>query len=387
MFRQNKVEFTGNEVSHNLRKEFNSLAKQAHWAESVQDETEEFLRTSKHLIEKINDTIIDSNEIEMGRLYDINHLYPNCGLIQNIAFHPSGDFLFLTYGRFMKLFEVDGKENALLQTVLFPKDVSTQFAKFDHEGNQIISCSKKKTLFIYDIPSGEARTATTLLEAKNLKDSEFKTVGGLCVAPSGQYVAVLAKPNRVLILSLKNMQYLFEFAHNGPISTLDFSPDSQFLYCAGKKGDVYVWDMKQQACIRRYQHYGALSTEVIRNCPKGLYQALGADNGVVTMYKLDKDFLNAGRNPKPWKEIFNLTTTVSDIAFNHDSQLVSIISKEKEDALRLVHLPTGTVYSNWPKAASLSYACAAFSPDSTRFCIGTVSGRILLWKIPHYIPK
>ena len=58
----------------------------------------------------------------------------------------------------------------------------------------------------------------------------------------------------------------------------------------------------------------------------------------------------------------------------------------ERDALRLVHLPSCTVFSNWPTSKSpLHYVhCAAFSPGCGFLAIGNAKGKVLLYRLPHY---
>ncbi len=55
-------------------------------------------------------------------------------------------------------------------------------------------------------------------------------------------------------------------------------------------------------------------------------------------------------------------------------------------ALRVLHVPTRTVYQNWPTPRTpTSYvACAAFSPHSGYLALGTDKGRAPLFRLNHY---
>lgn len=49
-------------------------------------------------------------------------------------------------------------------------------------------------------------------------------------------------------------------------------------------------------------------------------------------------------NPKPLKALGNLTTSVSCLRFNHDSQMLAIASHAKKDQMRLVCNYFSSVY-------------------------------------------
>ena len=84
--------------------------------------------------------------------------------------------------------------------------------------------------------------------------------------------------------------------------------------------------------------------------------------------------------------MLNLTTGVDSLAFNHDGQLLVLASRLKRDALRVLHVPTMTVFANWPTSKSpLHYVhCAAPSPHSGYLAIGNARGRVLLYRLHHY---
>ena len=62
-------------------------------------------------------------------------------------------------------------------------------------------------------------------------------------------------------------------------------------------------------------------------------------SGIVNVYgsNASSSWNNSDR-PKPLKSIGNLTTSISTVRFNHDSQLLAIASKTKKDQMRLVWL-------------------------------------------------
>lgn len=108
-------------------------------------------------------------------------------------------------------------------------------------------------------------------------------------------------------------------------------------------------------------------------------------SGIVNVY--GRDVLNTNvYKPTPLKALGNLTTRVQEIKFNHDAQLMGISSNRKRDQFRLVHLPSLTVFSNWPTAATpLSYVSSFdFSPRSGYLAIGNDKGRVLLYRLNHY---
>jgi U3 small nucleolar RNA-associated protein 18 len=66
--------------------------------------------------------------------------------------------------------------------------------------------------------------------------------------------------------------------------------------------------------------------------------------------------------------------------------VLAVASKYKKDAMRLIHVPTGTVFSNWPssKTPLHSVSTVSFSPGSGYLAIGNDRGRVLLYRMLHY---
>jgi len=70
--------------------------------------------------------------------------------------------------------------------------------------------------------------------------------------------------------------------------------------------------------------------------------------------------------PAPTKTFMHLTTPVDELLFNHDSQILAMASRRTKDALKMVHVPSRTVFSNWPTSKTpLHYVTSLdFSPSS-----------------------
>mgnify|MGYP002883850964 FL=1 len=84
--------------------------------------------------------------------------------------------------------------------------------------------------------------------------------------------------------------------------------------------------------------------------------------------------------------MMNLTTKVDTLAFNPDGQMLAAASSLKRNALRLLHVPSRTVFSNWPTSKTpLQYVHSlAFSPSSDLLAVGNARGRVLLYRLKQY---
>jgi U3 small nucleolar RNA-associated protein 18 len=171
---------------------------------------------------------------------------------------------------------------------------------------------------------------------------------------------------------------------------------------------LYTWDLRSQRCLQQQRDEGAIDCTALAISADSSYLATGGSSGVVNVYRRPAGLLSpvafdngdvadarsaaaAGFGaqpaaPAPLKALMNLTTSIDSLSFSHDSQMLLMGSRMKKDALRVVHLPSLTVFANWPTSRSpLQYVhCAAFSPHSGFLGVGNAKGRALLYRLHHY---
>jgi U3 small nucleolar RNA-associated protein 18 len=139
---------------------------------------------------------------------------------------------------------------------------------------------------------------------------------------------------------------------------------------AGKNGEVTEWSV-QEGVVGRWNDEGAVGTTTIALGGKSgreswlggdRWVAIGSSSGVVNVYDRrawsekdpSVDSTKADSNggipkaPKPLRDLQNLTTPISHLAFTADGQVLAMASRWKNNAMRLVHLPSATVFKNWP---------------------------------------
>jgi len=151
----------------------------------------------------------------------------------------------------------------------------------------------------------------------------------------------------------------------------------------GEDAEVYVWDVGERRCVRRWQDDGGFGSRAMAGDQGGKYLAIGANTGFVNVY--DADGLSNNR-PKPLKTIGNLVTSITSLRFNHDSQLLAIASNTKKDQMRMIHLPSLTAFANWPTSSTpLGHVTSIdFSAGSEYVVVGNNRGRTLLYHLRDF---
>lgn len=118
--------------------------------------------------------------------------------------------------------------------------------------------------------------------------------------------------------------------------------------------------------------------------PDGNQLATGSHSGIVNFYKINQSHTI---DSSPIHSIPNITTAITDIRFNTTGQLLSICSKWKKNAVKLVHIPSYTVYQNFPGGGEgvLKYPFTMdFSYSSEFFAMGNDEGKAHLWHLSHF---
>ncbi|KAJ3893402.1 WD40-repeat-containing domain protein [Lentinula edodes] len=402
--------------------------------------------------------------IDISRLRDANQSAQNsgCGDIKSLAFHPSERVPVLCVGssdRRVRMYNIDGHTSPLLQTLHIPSlPLSSQSSvAFHPSGSHLLLTGSRPYYFIYDLQSGtlsgsdqskhglwgtrfedlsaslesptsfrkRGRTRGAGVDESALGNSqntsgapgmevtafEPRTGSILAVAGRGGYVHLVDWKSGAgqVIGSLKcsngggGVKGLWWASPSSErYSELDTGSGSrEYLTVLTGDSEVYVWDVGERRCVRRWTDEGGFrgSGRVLAGSGNGSgWLAIGSNTGLVNVYGTDSYTPStvstsissssswSGLTPKPLKTIENLITPISTLRFNHDAQVLAMASKEKKDSMRLIHLPSLTTFSNWPTSSTpLGHVTAVdFSARSEYIAIGNTRGRVLLYHLKNF---
>ncbi|XP_064404926.1 U3 small nucleolar RNA-associated protein 18 homolog isoform X2 [Halichondria panicea] len=395
--RRSESEKTLSGVVYNqrLRSQFEKLLGQPDWAavdsgqkrkrrrhaDSSDSESDE---EDQQLLQKTGNLLSSSVErlpkdiIAVSRLKDANHTKRAQSVVRAVEFHPTADVL-LTAGfhKTLDLFQVDGQVNPTLQSVHLERFPITT-AHFTKDGREVVIAGQRKSFFVYDMVAGK------ITHIPGIRGREERYFDKFVVSPDNQLLVFLGKDGYMPLVSNKTKQWIGDLKMNGRVCDVAFTPDSQHLLSSGSDGKVYVWDMSTRDCVHSFTDEGCLTGTKLAVSPNSQYIACGSDSGVVNLYESEQ-CLRSGF-PKPLRAVSNLTTSIDHLCFNSTSEMLATASQKKKDSLRLVHMPSLSVFSNWPtRKTPFSYVSAFdLSPQSRYLAIGNDKGKVLLYRLNHY---
>jgi U3 small nucleolar RNA-associated protein 18 len=154
------------------------------------------------------------------------------------------------------------------------------------------------------------------------------------------------------------------------------------------------WHIGSRRCVESFHNEDGTITSSLALSSKFL--AVGAESGVVNLYNEYSSSLQLnGRKGglsltkterTPHKSIMNLTTSADNLCFNSTGDILAMSTKREKNGLKLLHIPSATVFSNWPTSKTpLKYVWSMdFSPGSKYLAVGNDHGKVLLYRVKHY---
>jgi U3 small nucleolar RNA-associated protein 18 len=243
----------------------------------------------------------------------------------------------------------------------------------------------------------------------NLESGQIEKITRIYGQQTEQHVAFLGSARKgggvLNILDAKTLQWTAQarVESHGGIAEFEWWRDGTGLCIAGKNGEVTEWSLDTRSAVTRWNDEGAVGTTIIalggasgRNALGGdRWIAIGSSSGIVNIYDrrqwastgASADAENSGipRRPKPTKALDHLTTPTSHLSFSPDGELLCMASRWKKDALRLVHLPSCTVYKNWPTASTPFGRISAIAwgdvDGALLLTVGNEAGNVRCWEV------
>ncbi|KAJ2719553.1 U3 snoRNP protein [Coemansia sp. Benny D115] len=384
---------TGDVYEKRLRQQFQKINPVPKWAvEATTEGTKksdtvgaDLLSTTAPLVSK-SSTLLPSSKLDIVKLLDANHKAPSQSAVSSVQFHPTSTVM-MTAGmdKTLRLFDVDGKENQKIQSIYF-KDLPITTAKFINQGKEIVATGRRGWYYSVDVAKGSV-TRIRGIPGLDMHNLEFLNASTTC-----DKMAVRSNNGQIHLISTSTKQLMNTLSMNGVVRDISFTADGNYLWSTGLDNEVYQWDLRQNKCISRWHDSTTFKPTCLDISPDSTYYASGDKSGIVNIYntatmkKKQMGSSGAFYEVEPFKVINNLTTSIRDVKFNHNSELLAFYSRAKTNQFRMVHLPSATVFSNWPtQQTGLNHVqCVDFSPHSGFIAIGNDVGRAMLFRLQHY---
>ena len=319
---------------------------------------------------------LKSGEIKVERLKDIEQ--SDQVRIVNVEFHPIINNLMLVAqsDRRIKIYNVEGSNNTLIQQIHL-KDLPITTAIFNPTQPLIFIGGLRPFSYTYNLQSDSIQRFKSNFSYDSLPTTHCKfNSDGSMLAISGR----------------RGYIYLLNFSKSGgcaPIgnikmnkNVIDFTWSNRNpseLYSISEDTQIFKWNTNSKTCLNNYKDNDSFSPIKLSISYNDQYLSIGLKSGIINIYDLKSNF-------KLLKSLGNLTTQINNITFNKDTQLLVESSNVKKDQLRLIHLPSLTVFSNWPTSNTPlgKVESVDFSTDGRWLVIGNQRGKLLLYHIKHY---
>ncbi|GBF59557.1 U3 small nucleolar RNA-associated protein [Trichophyton mentagrophytes] len=354
--------------------------------------------------------------LDIQRLKDVGGNQPSS--IDSLSFHPHYPLL-LSSGPASTLFlhhiSPDSAAPNPLLTSLHIRHTPIRTSTFDRPtGNRILCSGRRRFFHVWNLDTGKIEKVVGPADRKH----ELKSMEYFKVSPCGRWIGFEGTTKKgggvIIVFDANTMQWVAQVRIDGQGGVADFAwwSDGEGICVVGKNGEVSEWDIREKRIIARWVDEGAVGTTVLslggqtgrQQLGGDRWVAIGSSSGIVNIYDR-KPWADAAaaarrkpnqpldeaadvqsgvpRRPKPVRVLDQLTTPISHLVFAQDGQFMVMASRWKRDALRLVHLPSCMVYSNWPTSNTPfgRISSVAVSPTSDSIAVANEQGKIRLWEI------
>ncbi len=331
--------------------------------------------------------------------------------VSSLAFHPARPILLSTStSSLMYLHHIAPSAHPVPNPALTSCQVQRtdlrRAAFLGPQGESVLFAGRRRYLHAWQLASGAVQKISKVLGHQR----EMRSFERFRASPCGRFLGIVASDKKgggmVNVVNAGTMQWIAQARVDGRGGVADFAwwGDGEGLTIAGRDGQVAEWSLRGKRTVGVWRDEGSVGGTVMalggKGGPPGLggdrWVVVGGNSGVVNVYDRNELVVKAKgaataadapvevkKLPTPARSFEQLTTSVSVVTFSPDGQLLAFGSMHKKDALRLVHLPSCTVYRNWPTEQTPlgRITAVAFSAGSDVLAVGNDVGKIRLWEI------
>ncbi|KAF2834823.1 WD40 repeat-like protein, partial [Patellaria atrata CBS 101060] len=314
--------------------------------------------------------------LDIQRMKDLGNPAPSA--ISSLSMHPTLPLLLSTAGSASTLYlhhlttsthhtQPNAPYPLLTSLHLLHTPITTTTFSPSPSDPRIFLAARRRFFHVWNLQSGIIEKITRITGHAH----EQRSMGHLKPSPTGTHIALRGTGRKgagtVTILDATTLQWVAAARVEARGGVADFAwwRDGQGLCIAAHDGEVTEWSLADRNTVARWRDEGAVNTTVLAlggssqdTAPLGgdRWVAVGSSSGIVNVYDrrgwVEKGEVKIPECPRPTRALEHLTTPTSVLSFAPDGQVLAVASRWKKDALRLVHLPSCTVYRNWPTGAT-----------------------------------
>ncbi|QBZ56426.1 hypothetical protein PoMZ_01332 [Pyricularia oryzae] len=330
------------------------------------------------------------------------------GPVESLSFHPQHPVLLSSStSSMLHLHHISPAAhptpNPLLTSVQVQNTPIRKAEFLSPSGEQIVFAGRRRFFHSWNISTGQV-TKVSRIHGHRL---EQKSVERFKLSPCGRYMAIVGTDKKggglLNIMRVGTMQWIAQARMDGRHGIADFCwwRTGEGMTTLGRDGQVGEWNLEAKRFFGIWRDSGSTGGTVLalggRDGPSELgedrWVAVGSNVGILQVYDRDDLVLRPGvgqedevtvkETPEPTRAFESLTTAISVVTFSPDAQLLAFGSIHKKDALRLAHIPSCTLYRNWPTSETPfgRITAVAFGMQSDLIAVGNDKGKIRLWEI------
>lgn len=340
------------------------------------DEEEPLLKTVGFIDHKAKLRGLLPKSLHYKKLRDVNR---DSGYSEGygctVKFHPTSTVAMVAGDNCANLYAIDGVRNEKLHTIQFPNH-PIKCARITPCGTKAYFGGIRNYYYAYD-----------LLEAKQTKlytPNRQRFMSLFEVSPCGKYIAMQGKHGALHLVTTNTNELLHTFKQEGSLRDLRFTADSQRILCAGASCNVNVMSIRQKCIEHIFMDDGCILGRSIELSPNERMLATGSEEGVVNIY--DYESIYKSKMPQPVKRFMHLRSSVTNIKFNHTSELLAMSTRYYKNGVKMAHFPSATVYPRFPAPTDFvgSVTSMEFSPNSKFVAFGTKNRKVPLFRLKYF---
>ena len=316
---------------------------------------------------------LPSKELQTKRLPDVD-----AGKSVNVVrFHPNGKLLvaFSADDR-VRIFGVNPVKPRLLSEIRVPRR-SFLSAECVKEGTHMAAVDGVKGLGLISLETNTFDHVHLVSPGHKFQAfHHLSTVSAVC-----PLVALSGANAEVVIADLRTNRVANQFKTSLPPECAVFHPNGQRVYSGSKDGKVLEWDLVAGKCSGSLRAPGGLTT-MTTSRGRQLRLAVGSSSGFLDLYDIGSP--SEFEYLEPLKSFKNLLFPVTDVRFHPYDELLHYSSRETRDTAKAVHVPSKTVYQNYPPNKGLGRVTTADFSVGSLMAVANSVGRVTVYDLLHY---